>query len=96
MTDDTPRPGELYWLSFADPTLPSGNQFLGVVVMRARSFGAAIENAWRYGVNPGGEVMGSVIPAEYESVVPKTSRGRLLSRAESEALLSMLDSAPHS
>lgn len=48
----------LWWLSFADPDLPRGRQFLGVVVVRADDMKDAMQKAWRLGINPGGEVKG--------------------------------------
>ena len=58
--------GALWWLSFVDPSrsapmeeqVPGGGGFLGVVVVEAPSFIAAVGKAHRLGINPGGEVQG--------------------------------------
>jgi len=52
-----------WWLSFADGSRPTGQQFLGVAVVRAAGFGLAVMRAHELGINPGGEVCGDVIPA---------------------------------
>ncbi len=46
-----------FWLSFADPTKPRGQQHLGVAIVEASSAGGALTKAWEMGCNPGGEVM---------------------------------------
>jgi len=47
-----------WWLSFADPELPKGTQFLGVAIVEAESFHQALQLSHAIGVNPGGEVCG--------------------------------------
>lgn len=64
------------WLSFCDPTLPDGEQFIGVAVVRGANVLQAVNNAWRLGANPGGEVLGSPMPRR--AVPPKPLRNRLL------------------
>lgn len=51
---------QCWWLSFCDPGKPEGEQFLGVVVVRAFGLLHAIDKAWYLGINPGGEVLGYV------------------------------------
>ena len=80
-----PSPDDpLWWLSFADPDLPEGSQFLGVVILQAPTFPAAVTRSHVTGVNPGGEVapMGPIPPGY---IAPEW-RGRLLTRAEAEAI----------
>jgi hypothetical protein len=98
MTDATAAEAtpHLHWLSFADPTAPRGSQFLGAVILRAHDFDDAIKQAWRDGINPGGEVVGTQIPPEYDDMVPASSQRRLLNREESVALMALLDGdGPH-
>ena len=47
-----------WWLSFADPLRPTGQQFLGVVIVDAIGFIEAVRVTHILGVNPGGEVRG--------------------------------------
>lgn len=69
----------VWWLSFGDGSRPRGKQALGVVIVKAGGFGAAIDESSRLGVNPGGEVRGwPVDPGKY----PKSMRGRLLTKSE--------------
>lgn len=85
-----PRPG-LWWLSFcdpsipeADPPVPGGPSFLGVVVVEAAGYVAAIERARELGCNPGGEVSGYG-PLELSAIAPEW-RDRLLSIDDVAAL----------
>jgi hypothetical protein len=61
------------YLSFADET-----GFLGAAFIREQDIVSAVKEAWRLGINPGGEVMGlgpgSLPPAEWV--------GRLLTREQ--------------
>jgi hypothetical protein len=66
------------YLSFADGTRPEGTQFLGAVIVRAHGTGDAISQAWKRGINPGGEVKSAIAPPEFEP--PEAFRDRLLSR----------------
>lgn len=52
-----------FWLSFADGDRPKGQQFLGVIVVRALYFELAVARTHELGINPGGEVAGMEIPA---------------------------------
>lgn len=80
-----PAPDDpLWWLSFADPDAPEGTQFLGVAIVQAPTFPAAVTRSHVLTVNPGGEVacMG---PIPHEYVGPQW-RDRLLTKAEAEAI----------
>lgn len=69
-----------HWLSFADGNLPKGSQFLGAALVRAPNFIAAVMEAHRLGINPGGEVQGTEAP---ECFSPRPGWcNRLLSRKE--------------
>lgn len=45
----------LWWISFCDPHKPTGEQFLGLCIVRAVDEVSAIKVAWALGINPGGE-----------------------------------------
>ena len=63
LTDDAQRgPYTRWWLSFADPTLPKGQQFLGACIVRGTDVAEAAMDAHLRGCNPGGEVRGVAIP----------------------------------
>ena len=79
MTPPDPARPVWWWLSFADPTLPVGQQFLGVAIVPAPSFLAAVTVAHQLGCNPGGEVMG--FPCRVENVSLE-NRCRLLNETE--------------
>lgn len=76
----------MYWLSFADPTLPKGSQFLGAVIVEATSLIAAVQEAHRRGINPGGEVAGHPILIEVQPKIGASWKGRLLTRDETREL----------
>ena len=80
---ESPQPG-LWWLSFADPDLPAGTQFLGVCIVEADGPVSAVAQASLLGINPGGEV-GIAGPAPLDVWGPEY-RNRLLDRAEAETL----------
>jgi hypothetical protein len=46
-----------YWLSFAD-----NNGSRGAAVVQGDNFRHAVDEAWRLGINPGGEVFGAPLP----------------------------------
>lgn len=80
-----------WWLSFADPDRPEGEQFLGVCIVQgtepAMGFPRAtdpIPRAWQLGLNPGGEVQFHRIPEDRQP--PAEWTNRLLDRAECEQL----------
>jgi hypothetical protein len=74
----------LWWLSFCDPSLPEGTQFLGVVITQAPDFAAAVTRTHMAGVNPGGEVQGAgPLPARF---IDPEWRDRLLTKDEAESI----------
>lgn len=74
---------KLWWLSFADGDLPKGQQFLGVVLLRARHFMLAQQESHWLGINPGGSMMAWEWPEEGPAIGDELL-GRLLSRSELE------------
>lgn len=77
LVDDT-----WWWLSFADGKRPVGQQFLGVVLVRAPEFTLAVMATHRLGVNPGGEVCGTEFTGDGLEDVLQRYAGRLLSKDE--------------
>lgn len=75
---------KLWWLSFADATLPKGTQFLGAAIVRGETMTAAVVRAHWLQINPGGEVLGVEIPPEVK--IESDWIERLLSREEWEKL----------
>ena len=71
----------LWWMSFADPGLPEGSQFLGVVILEAEDIRDAVTRSHRLGVNPGGEIQILPVPGW----IPPGWRDRLLSGEEAMA-----------
>lgn len=69
-----------WWLSFADPDLPEGRQFLGVLIMQGWTIQAVITESHVNGLNPGGECEFAHIPPEH--VPAEQFRNRLLSYTE--------------
>lgn len=69
----------LFWLSFCDRSLPAGEQFIGVCLVRANSLGHALEEAWLRKCNPGGEVLASRITKEGEGRLVSLPLNTLLS-----------------
>jgi hypothetical protein len=91
----------LFWLSFCDPRKPPGEQFLGACVVDGgdsvddgENFKVAVQRAWRFKCNPGGEIQSFRILPEMEVHVGSQWRYRLLTRAECAAL--NREVAPHS
>lgn len=72
----------MWWLSFADPELPEGTQFLGAAIIKASNFLEAVRVSHILGINPGGEVKSQRIPVEME--IPDKWVERLLTKAECE------------
>lgn len=59
----------VWWLSFADPERGGG---LGVAIVEAEDPRAAIKEAWRLALNPGGEVALQCVPrAKFEHCIGK-------------------------
>ena len=79
----------LFYLSFADASLPKGSQFLGAAIVNALSFIEAVTVTHYLGINPGGEVQGYRVvnphTGEYLAV-PAQFIGKLLQRNEIDAL----------
>lgn len=88
VTNDAPK--SWFWLSFADPQRPKGEQFLGATIIEAHSFDAALRRAWHRGVNPGGEVRGTQLPDDWIKRVPQSYHGRVLTRAECQEIDAIL------
>jgi hypothetical protein len=57
-----PDAPEYWYLSFADPDLPTGAQWLGGCYIASNAFALALSMAHVYGCNPGGEVQGAPVP----------------------------------
>ena len=57
-TKPTKSTKTLWWLSFADPYLPLGSQFLGAVIVPGNNLFEAVQTAHKLKLNPGGEVRG--------------------------------------
>jgi hypothetical protein len=75
----------IWWLSFANPIceccrLQGRPSFLGVAIVPGTGFKQAIEFSHTLGINPGGEVRGSMMPKEH--LPPEHLRCRLLSEEE--------------
>lgn len=73
-------PEPWWWLSFADNSLSEGEQFLGGLFLRGPSLPAVLTESHVRGLNPGGEVQATKLPAEVQ--VPPKWADRLLSREE--------------
>lgn len=71
-----------FWLSFADPDLPKGSQFLGAIVIQAFSFPEAVALTHTMGINPGGEIAS----IECERVPPGRYHNRLLTKEDISAM----------
>lgn len=88
MTVAANRPGGpvTWYLSFADPDLPKGTQFLGgaYIEMYTDNIALASTRAWELGINPGGEMMGLPMPGH--GFVPRRYLNQLLSKAALDAM----------
>lgn len=90
----------LFWLSFADPKRPAGEQFLGVALVEADDMTEALRVAWRTRCNPGGEVNGYELPLDdlandHRVLLARTPHHVLLSRPQLETLgLVTVDDVP--
>jgi hypothetical protein len=78
-----------YWLSFSDPDLPKGEQFLGACLVEAPSLAEAIHQTWVRRINPGGEVisqkLGNGVPGAFRHFWREYSQ-RLLSASDVKEL----------
>lgn len=72
-----------WYMSFADPDLPEGKQFLGACIVEGATFANAITNSHLQGCNPGGEA--AAMELGDEPPAPASWLNRLLSREEAEA-----------
>lgn len=74
-----------WYLSFADPLLPKGTQFLGAALVDAPDHVSAMVRAHELGINPGGDVA-AWGPFNEKDMPGAEWRLRLLSREEAETL----------
>jgi hypothetical protein len=83
---EDPQPDEWFYVSFADPDLPIGQQFLGAIYVRGYTLEGAITRAHLLGINPGGEAQayGPFDVLTLAEHVPEGDRERLLTREETE------------
>jgi hypothetical protein len=81
----------MYWLSFCDGDLPKGQQFLGVAIVRGSNLEEAVSEAWRLGINPGGEVLSMEILVKNYSKIPIECIDKLLSLEEVKKYFSDFD-----
>jgi hypothetical protein len=82
--EEAPQDAPLWWLSFADPDLPEGSQFLGVVIVQAATLEDAVTRSHLLGVNPGGGIqIAGPLPAHFFA---EQWRDRLLSMAEAGSI----------
>lgn len=72
----------IFWLSFADPKRPRGEQWLGAAIVRARNSWEAIAEAHLLGCNPGGEVLFVALPPQQAARVPERWIGKLLTKED--------------
>ena len=75
-----------FWLSFADPTKPSGFQHLGSAVVPGINALDAISAAHLAKICPGGQVVVVEIQDDIIIHVPVSYRTRLLSKADAPDL----------
>jgi hypothetical protein len=82
----------IWWLSFADPDKPAGQQFLGACLVEAPAFVLAAFVARARGCNPGGECRGFEIPPDLarEHGLGPEVMDRLFSKAELDDLFGPL------
>lgn len=82
--DLSPVEERLFYMSFADPDLPAGTQFLGALILRAPSLEAAVTLSHLLRLNPGGEI--AIIEAPPEVDFPDRYQERLMSKKEIEEM----------
>jgi hypothetical protein len=71
--------GARWWyLSFADPHRPTGEQWLGGCVVAGIDIGQAVRTAAALSCNPGGEVAALEVPREFVDRLPDEHVGRLI------------------
>ena len=76
-----------WYLSFADPDLPRGSQWLGGIYVEASGFLHAIAKAHELKANPGGCVKGWELPPERLRVLPEFTNRLLTSKEDINASL---------
>jgi hypothetical protein len=76
--EDRPSGPQWWWLSFADPDLPAGEQWLGGCFAPGADIVQAAVVAHAASCNPGGEVLGAPIDADLMARVPRADRLRLI------------------
>lgn len=74
-------PKILHWLSFCDPYLPKGSQFLRVCIIDQADFNLALRTAHFLKINPGGEVQGVSFDGD-KLKVPEKYMNKLMQRSE--------------
>jgi hypothetical protein len=55
------------WMSFCDPDMPRGKNFLGVIIADTDDIDVAIQVTHHLGINPGGEVL--TVPISSSSIM---------------------------
>jgi hypothetical protein len=83
-----------FWLSFTDPKAAPDGRFLGVAIFdidesrrkKLLSTRRIVKEAWRLGINPGGQVLVQELP---QDTIPDQYKGQLIT---DEALLMRLGS----
>lgn len=76
-----------WWLSFADPDKPTGEKFLGALIIRAHDDVEMLKRSWMLELNPGGEVAFFEIPKQYEERIPPDwVETRLLTKKQCDEL----------
>jgi hypothetical protein len=74
-------------MSFCDPDRPTGEQFLGCLIIRAADYHEMIIKSHLLGLNPGGEVQFIEIPKKMVPHLPtEWVDKKLISRQEAEEL----------
>jgi hypothetical protein len=68
------------YMSFCDTRLPEGTQFLGAIVLNANDVEEGATRAHKLGINPGGQVMGILVPED--KFIPEEFCNRLLTKEE--------------
>lgn len=80
LAEEAHQPISWFWLSFVE------GKNLGVAIVEGRGILTATEQAWRLGINPGGEVLAMPCDAPAEQY-----RNRLLAPSEARVLVAELD-----
>ncbi len=79
-----------WWMSFADPALPKGEQFLGASIVKANTFLLAHVETKLRRLNPGGEVKGWGLSEAVAAQIPERFKYKLLTQAEITELDTLL------